>query len=77
MLLVRKLTKEETPNKDKPTQRCNRAKKQKTKKRIYEATVKPIITYGDSLWGQAVKTNIIRLERIQNNAMKMITGSLW
>lgn len=35
------------------------------------------ITSEESIWSQAAKTNIIKLERMYNNAMTTITESLW
>lgn len=36
----------------------------KTKERIYEASVRAIVTYGASIWGQAVDDHINKLKRI-------------
>ena len=40
--------------------------------RIYKQTVLPLLDYGCVVWGECSKENAQRLERLQNQAMRII-----
>lgn len=44
---------------------------------IYNSILKPIWTYGIPLWGSAAKSNIMCLQRAQNNVLKAICNPPW
>ena len=41
-------------------------------RRIYKQTVLPLLNYGCVVWGECSKENAQRLERLQNQAMRII-----
>lgn len=47
----------------------------KSEKKIYEGTLKPVTTYLASIWSEAAKPYIKKLERIQNNTLLWIKNS--
>jgi hypothetical protein len=44
---------------------------------IYKTILKPIWTYGISLWGTASNSNIAILQRYQNNVFRTIVKAPW
>lgn len=44
---------------------------------IYNSILKPIWTYGIQLWGVASKSNVMCLQRVQNNILKNIVNAPW
>ncbi|CAK1554949.1 unnamed protein product [Leptosia nina] len=44
---------------------------------IYNALLKPIWSYGLPLWGSANKSNIMIIQRMQNNILRTITSAPW
>ncbi|GBM54382.1 RNA-directed DNA polymerase from mobile element jockey [Araneus ventricosus] len=51
--------------------------KRKYKILIYTAILRPIITYGCPIWGAAVKSNINKLEVLENNIIRHICKAGW
>lgn len=49
----------------------------KNKQQIYTAIIRPIITYGSAVWRGAAKTNIKKLQIIQNKCLKIIHNLHW
>ncbi|XP_053380085.1 uncharacterized protein LOC128548726 [Mercenaria mercenaria] len=45
-------------------------------KTVYLWTIRPILEYGSSAWITAAKTNQQRLDKVQNQALRIITGAL-
>lgn len=48
-----------------------------TKRLIYTSIIRPTITYGYSIWGHAAKTNINKIQIMQNKTLRIITGAPW
>lgn len=44
---------------------------------IYNVVLKPIWTYGIPLWGSASKSNVMYIQRVQNNILRTITSAPW
>lgn len=44
---------------------------------IYNSILKPIWTYGIPLWGTASKSNIMYIQRVQNNILRTIANAPW
>ena len=44
---------------------------------IYDIILKPIWTYGATLWGTASQSNIEILQRLQNKILRMATDAPW
>lgn len=44
---------------------------------LYKAIVVPSMTYCIQLWGTASDSNIMRIQRIQNRALRTITNAPW
>lgn len=44
---------------------------------IYNSVLKPIWTYGIPLWGSASNSNIMVIQRVQNNILRTITSAPW
>ena len=49
---------------------------QKILKRVYQGAIRPHLEYGSSAWSTASKTNLQSLDRVQNQALRLITGSM-
>lgn len=44
---------------------------------LYKSLIKPILTYACPIWGTTCKTNINKLQAVQNKATRIITKSPW
>ncbi|GBM69359.1 hypothetical protein AVEN_93215-1 [Araneus ventricosus] len=51
--------------------------KRKYKILIYTAILRPIIIYGWPIWGAAAKSNIKKLEALENNVIRQIYKAGW
>jgi hypothetical protein len=49
---------------------------EKVLKRVYTERVRPVLEYGISAWSTATKTNFEKVQNIQNQAARIITGAL-
>ena len=49
---------------------------EKILKTVYLGTVRPILEYGSSAFMTTAKTNQHRLDKIQNKAIRIITGAI-
>ena len=49
---------------------------QKTLKTVYQGSVRPHLEYGATAWSTAAKTNIQSIDKVQNQALRIITGSM-
>jgi hypothetical protein len=47
------------------------------KKLLYTAIIRPIWTYGGSIWGSASKTNINKIQILQNRILRIMTAAPW
>jgi hypothetical protein len=47
------------------------------KMRVYCGIIKPIWTYGIQLWSTASKSNTLRVQRAQNNILRVISSAPW
>ena len=47
-----------------------------TLKRLYTGRVRPVLEFGMTTWGTLAKTNIDRVNKVQNQATRIITGSM-
>ena len=47
-----------------------------TLKRLYAGRVRPVLEYGMAAWGNTAKTNIDKMSKVQNQAARIITGSM-
>ena len=45
-------------------------------KQVYQGTVRPHLEYGSTAWSTAAKTHQQSLEKVQNQALRIITGSM-
>ena len=45
-------------------------------KQVYQSTVRPHLEYGASAWMTAAKTHQHTLEKVQNQALRIMTGSM-
>ena len=45
-------------------------------KTVYEGSVRPILEYSSTAWSTTAKTNQQSLDKIQNQALRMITGAM-
>ena len=45
-------------------------------KTVYLGTIRPILEYGSSAWMSTAKTNQLKLDKVQNQALRLITGAL-
>ena len=39
---------------------------------LYKSLILPIISYGDTVWSKGVKANLVRLQRLQNRAGRVV-----
>ncbi|GFV26954.1 RNA-directed DNA polymerase from mobile element jockey [Trichonephila clavipes] len=44
---------------------------------LYKQTLRPILTYGSSIWAAAAPTHIKRIQVIQNKILRIITNAPW
>lgn len=44
---------------------------------LYNMILKPVWTYGCQLWGCAARTNIQRIQSVQSNILRGLTGIHW
>ena len=49
---------------------------QKTLKTIYQGSVRPHLEYGAAAWSTAAKTNLQSIDKVQNQALRIITGAM-
>ena len=47
----------------------------KTKFQIYKSLIKPMWTYGLQLWGNAKKTNLNKIQTVQNKSLRKIINA--
>ena len=47
-----------------------------TLKRLYTGRVRPVLEYGMAAWGTTAKTNMDKRSKVQNQAARIITGSM-
>ena len=45
-------------------------------KKTYVGYVRPVIEYGMASWGTAAKTNFQKIERVQNQSLRILTGGM-
>ena len=45
-------------------------------KTLYEGSVRPVLEYSSTAWSTTAKTNQQSLDKIQNQALRIITGSM-
>ncbi|KAK7087559.1 hypothetical protein V1264_021593 [Littorina saxatilis] len=48
---------------------------EKTLKTLYEGTVRPQLEYGAPAWSSACKSNLQALDKVQNQALRILTGA--
>lgn len=44
---------------------------------VYNSVLKPIWTYGIQMWSTASRSNVERIQRAQNNILRVISGAPW
>ena len=49
---------------------------QKTLKTVYQGSVRPHLEYGATAWSTAAKTNLQSIDKVQNQALRIITGAI-
>lgn len=49
---------------------------EKVLKKLYTARVRPVLEYGITAWATAAKSNFVKISRVQNQGMRIITGSM-
>ena len=49
---------------------------QKTLRTVYESTVRPHLEYGSTAWSTATKTSLQTVDKVQNQALRIITGAM-
>ena len=49
---------------------------QKTLKTVYQGSVRPHLEYGATAWSTAAKTNLQSIDKVQNQALRIITGAM-
>ena len=49
---------------------------EKTLKAVYEGTVRPHLEYGAAAWNSASKTTLSSVDKVQNQALRIITGAM-
>ena len=47
-----------------------------TLRRLYTGRVRPVLEYGMAAWGTTAKTNKDKMSKVQNQAARIITGSM-
>ena len=48
----------------------------KVLKKTYVGYVRPVIEYGMALWGSPAKTNFQKIERVQNQSLRILVGGM-
>ena len=48
----------------------------KTLNKAYVGNVRPALEYGMATWGNAAKSNLDRLTKVQNQATRIMTGAI-
>ena len=49
---------------------------EKTLRTVYEGTVRPHLEYGAAAWSSASKTSLQSIDKVQNQALRLITGAM-
>ncbi|KAK7101835.1 hypothetical protein V1264_020159 [Littorina saxatilis] len=49
---------------------------EKILKTVYQGTIRPHLEYGSTAWSTSAKTNLQTLDRVQNQALRLITGAM-
>ena len=49
---------------------------EKTLKTVYQGSVRPYLEYGATAWSTAAKTNLHSIDKVQNQALRIITGAM-
>ena len=49
---------------------------EKTLRTVYEGTVRPHLEYGAAAWNSASKTTLLSVDKVQNQALRIITGAM-
>ena len=49
---------------------------EKVLKTVYQGTVRPHLEYGSTAWSTTAKTNQQALDKVQNHALRLITGAM-
>ena len=49
---------------------------QKTLRTVYESTVRPHLEYGSTAWSTATKTSLQTVDKVQNQALRIMTGAM-
>ena len=49
---------------------------EKTLKTVYQGSVRPHLEYGATAWSTAAKTNLQAIDKVQNQALRIITGAM-
>ena len=49
---------------------------QKTLRTVYESTVRPHLEYGSTAWSTATKTSLHSVDKVQNQALRIMTGAM-
>ena len=42
---------------------------------VYNCIIKPVFDYAITLWGYTCKINILKVQRLQNRAARIVTGN--
>ena len=45
-------------------------------KTVYEGSVRPVLEYSSTAWSTTAKTNLQSLDKIQHQALRIITGTM-
>ena len=49
---------------------------QRTLRTVYESTVRPHLEYGSTAWSTAAKTSLQSVDKVQNQALRIMTGAM-
>ena len=49
---------------------------EKIQKSVYLSTIRPVVEFGSTVWMPSAKSNQLRLDRVQNQALRLITAGL-
>ena len=49
---------------------------EKTLKTVYQGSVRPHLEYGATAWSTAARTNLHSIDKVQNQALRIITGAM-
>ena len=47
-----------------------------TLKTLYQGAVRPVLEYASSAWSSTAKTNLATLDKVQNQALRIVTGAM-